>query len=185
MAGSVVRLPLGVTLTLPPGWRADREPLETALASRVALVDARGLAAERDGFLVTFASPSGHPELLTLGVAQFAGDLDQAALAAMDSSRVARLGEEEFHPELARVTRLAGNTLVAWDSFVKRRIAGLEALEMTYRFRTPPSPELVSRTLLFLRGQRSFRLQFVRARSASSGVGEAIDRILLSLKVED
>ena len=50
--------------------------------------------------------------------------------------------------------------------------------------RTPSSPELVSRTLMFFRGRKSFRLQFVRARSASSGVREAIDRILFSLKVE-
>ena len=184
MAGSVVRLPLGVTLLLPPAWRADREPLETALASRVAVIDARRLSPERDGFLVTFASPSGGPELLTLSVAQFAGDLDQAAVAEMDSSRVAKLGQDEYYGELARVTSLAGNTLIAWDGLVKRSIAGMEALEMTYRFRTPSSPELVSRTLMFFRGRKSFRLQFVRARSASSGVREAIDRILLSLKVE-
>lgn len=184
-AGSVVMLPLGVTLVLPLGWRADREPVETALASRVAVVDVRGLSAEPDGFLVTFASPSGAPEVLTLSVAQFVGDLDQAAVAEMDSSRVAKLGEEEFHGELARVTSLAGNTLIRWDGLVKRTVAGMEALEMTYRFRTPSSPEMVSRTLMFFRGKNSFRLQFVRARSASSSVREAIDRIVLSLKVEN
>ena len=184
MAGSVVRLPFGVTLVLPPAWRADREPLTTALASRVAVIDARGLSPEPDGFLVTFASPSGDREVLTLSVAQFAGDLDQAAVSEMDSSRVAKLGQEEYHGELARVTSLAGNTLIAWNGLVKRPIAGMEALEMTYRFRTPSSPELVSRTIMFFRGQKSFRLQFVRARSASSRVRETIDGILLSLKVE-
>lgn len=181
--GSTVTLSLGVAVALPQGWRADREPLKTALATRPGAIDARALSPEPDGFLATFASPANAPDVITLSVAQFAGDLDQAAVARMDSSRVADLSDE-FHGELARVTSLAGNTLIAWDGFAKRPIAGLEAIEMTYRFRTPSSPDLVSRTVMFFRRQGSVRFQFVYARSASSRVQETIDNILLNLRVE-
>ncbi len=180
---TLLRLPYGISVAVPKGWRSDREEVTAYLAGgKSAPGSVVNIRPDESGHLLILAGPLSEPGEASLQISIRPTRVSQAEVGTLSPTNIQE-ADRTFHSDIENSARREGITVVAWHGTTRERLGGRLALVSRYRFRYPNKLDMQMESYGVYLGARSIHLRLQYPVVPTPGLQRDVDQIRRSIRL--